>query len=124
MKKDRPPARAFITRKFRRVPLKVAFKVSGLDQSGNQFEELVETQEVGPNGGSFPCKSEVRIGSTLKLTGPKGFVFLIRVVWVKEDKNPRRKVGFQLLEHRDDWVIQSQHGSRFPDPSKGKRDST
>jgi hypothetical protein len=118
MKKDRPSTRAFVTRKFRRVPLKVAFKISGIDQSGNQFEELVETQEVGPNGGSFPCKHEIKAGSTLKLAGPKGFVSLVRVVWVKENKNLRRKVGFQLLEPREDWVIQAQHGSSPLDPSK------
>ena len=40
----------------------------------------------------------------------------MRVVWVKEDKNLRRKVGFQLLEPRDDWVIQAQGRSDPPTP--------
>jgi hypothetical protein len=64
---------------------------------------------VGSNGGSFSTKWEVRVGATLKLTGPKGFVSLVRVVWVNEDfKTIRRMVGFQLLEPRKDWVLQSQ----------------
>ncbi len=118
MKKDKPAIKAFVARKFRRVPLKIRFKATGRDQNGNQFEDSVETQEVGPNGGSFPCKYQIKVGSTLKLAGPKGFVSLVRVVWVKEDKNLRRKVGFQLLEPRDDWVIQAQGRSNPPTPPK------
>jgi len=117
MKKEKPPGKSFVARKFRRVPLKIKFKVTGRDQNGNQFEDSIETQEVGPNGGSFPCKYEIKVGTTLKLAGPKGFVSLVRVVWVKEDKSLRRKVGFQLLEPRDDWVIQAQGR---PTPSKGE----
>lgn len=108
MKKEKPAIKSFIARKFRRVPLKIRFKVTGRDQNGNQFEDSIETQEVGPNGGSFPCKYEIKVGTTLKLAGPKGFVSLVRVVWVKEDKSLRRKVGFQLLEPREDWVVQAQ----------------
>jgi hypothetical protein len=120
MKKDKPIVRTFIARKSRRVPLKIKFKVDGRDQYGNQFQDTVETREVGSNGGSFPCKYEVRVGSTLKLTGPKGFVSLVRVVWVKEDnKTLRRQIGFQLLEPREDWVVQAQNHSGLP-PSKTK----
>jgi hypothetical protein len=108
MKKEKPATKAFTARKFRRVPLKIKFKVTGRDGNGNQFEDSIETQEVGPNGGSFPCKHQIKVGSTLKLAGPKGFVSLVRVVWVRADKNLRRKVGFQLLESREDWVVQAQ----------------
>ena len=108
MKKEKP-VKNFIARKSKRVHLKIRFKVSGRDQFGNQFEDHIETTDVGSNGGSFPTKWEVRVGATLKLTGPKGFVSLVRVVWVKEDlKTVRRMVGFQLLEPRQDWVLQSQ----------------
>jgi hypothetical protein len=117
MKKEKPAIKSFIARKFRRVPLKIRFKVTGRDQNGNQFEDSIETQEVGPNGGSFPCRYEIKVGSTLKLAGPKGFVSLVRVVWVKEDKGIRRKVGFQLLEPREDWVVQAE--GRSPS-SKGE----
>jgi hypothetical protein len=117
MKKEKPVSKSFVARKFRRVPLKIRFKVSGRDQNGNQFEDSIETQEVGPSGGSFPCKYEIKVGTTLKLSGPKGFVSLVRVVWVKEDKSLRRKIGFQLLEPREDWVIQAQGRST---PSKGE----
>ena len=109
MKKEKPPVKNFVARKSKRVHLKIRFKVSGRDQFGNQFEDHVETTDVGSNGGSFPTKWEVRVGATLKLTGPKGFVSLVRVVWVKEDfKTVRRMVGFQLLEPRKDWVLQTQ----------------
>jgi len=109
MKKEKKIFNKLTTRKSERIPLKVKFKVTGRDQAGTQFEESTETQEVGLGGGSFPSKHDIKIGSTLKLTGPKGFVSLVRVVWVKEeDTNLRRKVGFQLLEPREDWVIQSQ----------------
>ena len=109
MKKEKPPVKNFIARKSKRVHLKIRFKVSGRDQFGNQFEDHIETTDVGSSGGSFPTKWEVRVGATLKLTGPKGFVSLVRVVWVKEDfKTIRRMVGFQLLEPRKDWVLQSQ----------------
>src|SRR2546428_213029 len=74
MKKDKPIVKTFIARKFKRVPLKIKFKVNGRDQNGNQFEDFVETHDVGANGGSFPSKYEVKVGSTLKFTGPKGFV--------------------------------------------------
>jgi hypothetical protein len=121
MKKDKPVIKAFVARKFRRVPLKIRFKATGRDENGNQFEDSVETQELGPNGGSFPCKHQLKVGSTLKLAGPKGFVSLVRVVWVKEDKNLRRTVGFQLLEPRDDWVIQVQGRSDPPTPPKPNR---
>lgn len=109
MKKEKPPVKNFVARKSKRVHLKIRFKVSGRDQFGNQFEDHIETTDVGSNGGSFPTKWEVRVGATLKLTGPKGFVSLVRVVWVNEDfKTIRRMVGFQLLEPRKDWVLQSQ----------------
>jgi hypothetical protein len=109
MKKEKLPVKNFIARKSKRVHLKIRFKVSGRDQFGNQFEDHIETTDVGSSGGSFPTKWEVRVGATLKLTGPKGFVCLVRVVWVKEDfKTIRRMVGFQLLEPRKDWVLQSQ----------------
>ncbi|MCI0623186.1 MAG: hypothetical protein L0387_16280 [Acidobacteria bacterium] len=121
MKKEKPPIKNFIARKSKRVHLKIRFKVSGRDQYGNQFEDHIETQNVGSSGGSFATKWEIRVGSTLKLTGPKGFVSLVRVVWVKEDyKAVRRMVGFQLLEPRKDWVLQSQSrtaplaGARVP----------
>jgi len=109
MKKEKLPVKNFIARKSKRVHLKIRFKVSGRDQFGSQFEDHIETTDVGSSGGSFPTKWEVRVGATLKLTGPKGFVSLVRVVWVKEDfKTIRRMVGFQLLEPRKDWVLQSQ----------------
>lgn len=110
MRKEKAPVKNFVARKSKRVHLKIRFKVSGRDQYGNQFEDHVETQDVGSNGGSFSTKWEVKVGSTLKLTGPKGFVSLVRVVWVNEDfKAVRRIVGFQLLEPRRDWVLQSQN---------------
>jgi len=109
MKKEKPPVKNFVARKSKRVSLKIRFKLSGRDQFGNQFEDHVETSDVGSSGGSFSTKWEIRVGSTLKLTGPKGFVCLVRVVWVNEDfKTVRRMVGFQLLEPRKDWVLQSQ----------------
>ena len=109
MKKEKLPVKNFIARKSKRVHLKIRFKVSGRDQFGSQFEDHIETTDVGSSGGSFPTKWEIRVGATLKLTGPKGFVSLVRVVWVKEDfKTIRRMVGFQLLEPREDWVLQSQ----------------
>ncbi len=109
MKKEKLPPKNFISRKCKRVHLKIRFKVNGRDQFGNQFEDQIETEDVGSNGGRFATKWEIKIGSTLKLTGPKGFVSLVRVAWVKEDyKTVRRLVGFQLLEPRKDWVLQSQ----------------
>ena len=119
MKKEKPPVKNFIARKSKRVHLKIRFKVSGRDQFGNQFEDHVETTDVGSSGGSFPTKWEIRVGATLKLTGPKGFVSLVRVVWVKEDfKTIRRMVGFQLLEPRKDWVLQSQSRTSPLTPSR------
>lgn len=112
MKKVKPAIKNFISRKSKRVHLKIRFKVSGRDEFGNQFEDHIETTDVGSNGGGFTTKWEIKVGSTLKLTGPKGFVSLVRVVWVKEDfKTVRRMVGFQLLEPRKDWVLQSQSRS-------------
>ncbi len=109
MKREKSEVKNFIVRKSKRVPLKVRFKVSGRDLYGNQFEDLTETLEVGGQGGKFPTKYDLRVGATLKLTGPKGFVSLVRVVWVKEDtKLQRRMIGFQLLEAREDWVVQSR----------------
>jgi hypothetical protein len=114
MQKEKSPTKIFRARKFRRVPLKIKFKATGRDENGNQFEDSVETQDVGPNGGSFLCKYEIRVGSTLKLAGPKGFVSLVRVVWVKEEKNLIRRVGFQLLESREDWVLRAQRRRLTP----------
>jgi hypothetical protein len=109
MKKSTSPGAGHVPRKSKRVHLKIRFKLSGRDQYGNQFEELVETRDIGTSGGSFSTKREVRVGSTLKLTGPKGFVAFIRVVWIKEGPSgTRRLTGFQLLEPREDWVLQFQ----------------
>lgn len=124
MKKEKPSAKNFIARKSKRVHLKIRFRVSGRDRYGNQFEDHIETQDIGSGGGSFATKWEIKVGSTLKLTGPKGFVSLVRVVWVNEDyKTVRRMVGFQLLEPRKGWVLQSQNrvGSlpTTPLPKKG-----
>lgn len=120
MKKEKPPPKNFIARKSKRIHLKICFKVNGRDQYGNQFEDQIETLDVGSSGGSFAAKCEIRIGSTLKLTGPKGFVSLVRVIWVKQDhKTQRRLVGFQLLEPRNDWVLQSQsRGAPLPSRSR------
>jgi PilZ domain len=110
MKKDKPVVKTFVARKSKRVPLKIRFKVNGRDTYGNEFEDFIETQDVGGNGASFQIKYGIRVGSTLKLTGPKGFVALVRVVWVKQDpKSLHRIIGFQLLEPREDWVLQSQN---------------
>lgn len=110
MKKDKPVVKTFIARKSKRVPLKIRFKVNGRDTYGNEFEEFIETQDVGGNGASFRIKYEIMVGSTLKLTGPKEFVALVRVVWVKQDpRSPHCIIGFQLLEPREDWVLQSQN---------------
>lgn len=109
MKKNKPAVKSFVPRKSKRVHLKIRFKVAGRDQFGNHFEDYIETMNVGSGGGSFATKWEIKVGATLKLTGPKGFVSLVRVVWVEEDlKTVRRMVGFQLLEPRKDWVLQSQ----------------
>jgi hypothetical protein len=109
MKKEKITVKNFIARKSKRVHLKIRFKLSGRDPSGNQFEDHIDTHNVGSNGGSFFTKREIKVGSTLKLTGPKGFVCLVRVVWVKEEsKAARNLIGFQLLEPRQDWVLQSQ----------------
>jgi hypothetical protein len=109
MKKEKPLPRNFIPRRFKRVPLKIKFRVNGRDLNGNQFEESVESKDLGSNGGSVALKYEVRVGSTLKLTGPKGFISLVRVVWVlTEERSHRYMVGFQLLEPREDWVLQSK----------------
>ena len=109
MKKSTSPGTGHTPRKSKRVHLKIRFKLSGRDQYGNQFEELVETRDIGTSGGSFFIKHEVRVGSTLKLTGPKGFIALIRVVWAKDESaGTRRLMGFQLLEPREDWVLQFQ----------------
>jgi hypothetical protein len=122
MKKEKPPVKNFVARKSKRVHLKIRFKVSGRDQFGNQFEDHVETTDVGSSGGSFLTKWEIRVGSTLKLTGPKGFVSLVRVVWMKEDfKTVRRMVGFQLLEPRKDWVLQSQSRTAPLPSSRGPK---
>ena len=94
MKKEKPPVKNFVARKSKRVHLKIRFKVSGRDQFGNQFEDHIETTDVGSSGGSFPTKWEIRVGATLKLTGPKGFVSLVRVVWVKEDFKTRSPDGW------------------------------
>lgn len=109
MKKEKPLIRNFVPRRSKRVPLKIKFRVNGRDLSGNQFEEFVDSKDLGSNGGSFSLKNEVRVGSTLKLTGPKGFVSLVRAVWINADERTHRyMVGFQLLEPRQDWVLHSK----------------
>jgi hypothetical protein len=96
-------------RKSKRVHLTIKFRLSGRDQYGNLFEDLVETRDIGNNGGSLYTKRAVRVGSTLKLAGPKGFIALVRVVWEGEEgKGSRHLLGFQLLEPREDWVLQFQ----------------
>lgn len=122
MKREKPAVKNFIARRSKRAHLKIRFKVAGRDQYGTQFEDHIETTDVGSNGGSFSTKWEIKVGSTLKLTGPKGFVSLVRVVWVKEDyKNVRRMVGFQLLEPRKDWVLQSQSRTAPLVGSRGRK---
>ena len=109
MKKAKTPSGGHSPRKSKRVHLKIGFRLSGRDQNGNQFEDPVETKDIGTSGGSLYTKRHVRVGSTLKLTGPKGFVALVRIVWGKEDgKGSSRLLGFQLLEPREDWVLQFQ----------------
>ena len=125
MKKDKPTPKNFIARKSKRVHLRIKLKVNGRDQWGNQFEDLVQTTDVGNNGGSFSIKREIKVGSTLKLTGPKGFVALVRVAWVAQDtKKNRQVIGFQLLESRRDWVLQYRNSTDRTSslvPSKNSR---
>ena len=109
MKKTKTPSGGHSPRKSKRVHLKIRFRLSGRDRNGNPFEDLVETKDIGTNGGSLYTKRDVRVGSTLKLTGPKGFIALVRIIWNEEEgKGSRRVLGFQLLEPREDWVLQFQ----------------
>ena len=124
MKKDKPSSKNFVARKSKRVHLRIRLKVSGRDQWGNQFEDLVQTHDIGGTGGSFSIKREIKVGSTLKLTGPKGFVALVRVAWVEQDlKKGRQVVGFQLLEPRRDWVLQYQNSTDRTHPLIPTKDS-
>jgi len=66
MKKDKSSSKNFVGRKSRRVHLGIRLKVSGRDQWGNQFEDFVQTHDIGGNGGSFSIKREIKVGSTLK----------------------------------------------------------
>jgi hypothetical protein len=44
-------------------------------------------------------KYKIKVGTTLKLAGPKGFVSLVQVVWGRNEK-PSSQSKFQLLEPR------------------------
>jgi hypothetical protein len=108
MKKTKTPSGGHSPRKSKRVHLKIRFRLSGRDLNGNPFEDLVETKDIGTSGGSLYTKRDVRVGSTLKLSGPKGFIALVRIIWNEEENGSRRVLGFQLLEPREDWVLQFQ----------------
>jgi hypothetical protein len=124
MRKDNSVPKAFQHRRSKRVPLKIRFKVNGRDINGTPFEETVETVDLGNIGGCFHLKSEVKIGSTLKLSGPKGFVCLVRAAWVNLDSRVQRyTLGFQLLETREDWVLQAQTKPSIGPASGHKRRS-
>ena len=78
------------TRKCPRRPVQLQFDIAGLGHDGQFFEETVTTRDISDGGGCFGSSKSLRVGTTLRLSGPRGFVSLIRIVWAQ--KRPAMEV--------------------------------
>ena len=71
------------TRQCPRFRVQLQFDIGGLDHYGQFFEETVTTKDISNMGGCFRSHNSLKVGSTLRLSGPQGFVSLIRIAWAK-----------------------------------------
>lgn len=86
------------TRKCPRRMVQLQFDIGGLDHEGQFFEETVTTRDISDGGGCFWSRKSLKIGTTLRLSGLRGFVSLIRIVWVQQRPGTEvHDVGFLFI---------------------------
>lgn len=76
--------RKITTRKSSRCQVQQKFDIGGLDHDGRFFEETVTTRDISDGGGCFRSRNLLKVGTILRLSGPRGFASLIRIAWAKK----------------------------------------
>jgi hypothetical protein len=93
-----PTEREFSPRQCPRRRVHLQFDIGGLDFEGKFFEERVTTSDISDSGGCFCSRTPIKVGSILRLSGPRGFISLIQIVWFKERPDLRTQdVGFAFV---------------------------
>jgi hypothetical protein len=79
-----PFEKEFIPRQCPRRRVQLQFDIGGLDYEGKFFEETVTTKNISDSGGCFGSRNSLKVGSILRLSGPRGFISLIQIAWSRE----------------------------------------
>jgi hypothetical protein len=99
-------------RPCKRIPLRIRFKVTGLDEHGFAFEEFAESLDVSTGGGCLIFNKDIKRGENLQIYGPKGESFLVNVRWFRHDtRKNARYLGFKLMDPVGRWVLGNGPGS-------------
>ena len=95
-------------RKVRRVKLRIRFTVTGFDQYGMPFTDLVETENVSRTGGCLVFDRDLRRNQSIRLEARNGLQFPARVRWCVHVDGILRRCGFELTpssQRNNGWVV-------------------
>jgi hypothetical protein len=95
-------------RKVRRVKLRIRFTVTGFDQYGMPFTDLVETENVSRTGGCLLFDRDLRRNQSIRLEARNGLQFPARVRWCVHVDGILRRCGFELTpgsQRNNGWVV-------------------
>jgi hypothetical protein len=95
-------------RKVRRVKVRIRFTVTGFDQYGMPFTDLVETENVSRTGGCLVFDRDLRRNQSIRLEARNGLQFPARVRWCVHVDGILRRCGFELTpssQRNNGWVV-------------------
>ena len=88
----------FTSRQCPRRLVRLQFNVGGLDREGQFFEEIVTTRDISDCGGCFCSHKWLKVGTTLCLSGPQGFISLIQIAWARKRPDSEvHDIGFIFI---------------------------
>jgi CheY-like chemotaxis protein len=93
-----------------RVQMRVVLKLRGIDPSGQQFEELAETENVSASGFLCTCSRPLVKGASLDVyrNGPSDrYIGQARVVRKESPGDPGHRYGVKFDGKTANWVLQS-----------------
>jgi hypothetical protein len=98
------------SRNAKRVPLQISLTVTGRDEYGTAFVDLVRTENVSIEGGCLLFSRDLRRNQSLRIEGQNGARFFARVRWcMYYFRQDTRRVGFQLdAESKKSWILSNR----------------
>ena len=97
-------------RSAKRISLQICLTVTGKDEYGTPFADLVRTENVSIDGGCLLLNRDLRRNQSFRIEGQNGARFVARVRWcMYYFRQDTRRVGFQLdAESKKSWVLSNR----------------